>query len=418
MPGFRFIHCSDLHIDSPFKGLAADYPDLAEKLRDSTYQAFQNIVDLALKEKVDAVIIAGDIYDGADRSLHAQLKFREGLARLSRTGIPSFIVHGNHDPLNSWAATLEWPEGVTVFPGGQVERVPVVKNSEVLAQIYGISFPVREVTENLALRFVKETEPGFAIAVLHANVGGNANHLNYSPCTVDDLMRVGMDYWALGHVHAYQVIRPDHPAIVYPGNSQGRNPREQGKKGCCLVTLRENAPADIRFIPTDVARYHSATLDVSESASVDDVFLSIQTTCEAISSQMDGRGVVIRMTLTGRTAMNEALQKENSLKEIEERIQNEFSNRDPWLWVELKIETAGIYDLDELRQGNDFVADLIRLYDETERQAKFDELLDALKPLFIDWNGSRDLEELTDKDLRELLIQARDQTLDRLVQRD
>ena len=76
MLSFRFIHCSDLPIDSPFKGIGSVHPQLAERLRDSTFQAFQNVVELAMREKVDAVVIAGDIYDGADKSLQAQVKFR------------------------------------------------------------------------------------------------------------------------------------------------------------------------------------------------------------------------------------------------------------------------------------------------------------------------------------------------------
>ncbi|MCH8313740.1 MAG: metallophosphoesterase [Nitrospinae bacterium] len=79
MSSFRFIHCSDLHIDSPFKGLSSAKPELANRLRASTSQAFQNIVHLAINEKVDAVVIAGDIYDGVDKSLQAQFKFRKGL---------------------------------------------------------------------------------------------------------------------------------------------------------------------------------------------------------------------------------------------------------------------------------------------------------------------------------------------------
>ena len=79
MAQFRFIHCSDLHIDSPFKGLTSQNPALSCVLRESTFKAFQNIARLALQEKVDAVLIAGDVFDGADRSLQAQLKFRRSL---------------------------------------------------------------------------------------------------------------------------------------------------------------------------------------------------------------------------------------------------------------------------------------------------------------------------------------------------
>ncbi|MGY8766732.1 MAG: metallophosphoesterase family protein, partial [Nitrospinaceae bacterium] len=115
MNSFRFIHCSDLHIDSPFKGLSSVEPKLAETLRKSTYKAFQNIVELALQEEVDAVMIAGDIYDGSDKSLEAQLKFRSGLQKLSDSGIDTFIVNGNHDPLDGWSASLNWPERVHLY---------------------------------------------------------------------------------------------------------------------------------------------------------------------------------------------------------------------------------------------------------------------------------------------------------------
>ena len=79
---FKFIHCSDLHIDSPFKGFSSVEGSLVETFRKSTYQAFQSIVELALKENVEAVLIAGDIYDGANKSLEAQLKFRRELQKL------------------------------------------------------------------------------------------------------------------------------------------------------------------------------------------------------------------------------------------------------------------------------------------------------------------------------------------------
>ena len=135
MTSFRFLHCSDLHIDSPFKGLSLVQPSLAEKLRNSTHQAFQNIVKLALQEEVEAVLIAGDIYDGSDRSLQAQLKFRRELLKLAEAEIDTFIVHGNHDPLDGWSASLDWPERVHVFSGTQVECRPVTKNGTVKAYV-------------------------------------------------------------------------------------------------------------------------------------------------------------------------------------------------------------------------------------------------------------------------------------------
>ena len=169
MSSFRFIHCSDLHIDSPFKGLVFEKPELAKILRASTAQAFQNIVQLAIKEKVDAVVIAGDIYDSKDKSLQAQFKFLKGLTELSDAGIPSFLAHGNHDPLDSRFATLKWPDLVTVFSGDGVECHNLQRDGEILARIQGISYPTRDVRENLALQFEPHSGAGFGIGVLHAN---------------------------------------------------------------------------------------------------------------------------------------------------------------------------------------------------------------------------------------------------------
>ncbi|NIP99855.1 MAG: hypothetical protein GWM98_21770, partial [Nitrospinaceae bacterium] len=219
---FRFIHCSDLHIDSPFKGLSAIHPQWAGRLRQAPLQSFLNIVDLAKREQVDAVIIAGDVFDSQNKSLQAQFKFRTGLQILSEHGIPVFIAHGNHDPLDSWSTTLDWPDGVTVFPGNRVQSVPVTRDGQTLAQIHGISFPKRDVFENLSLQFSRDQEKGFAIGVLHANVGGHPDHDPYASCSVDDLIGRKMDYWALGHIHARDVLRGAHPAIVYSGNAQSR----------------------------------------------------------------------------------------------------------------------------------------------------------------------------------------------------
>ena len=107
MSKLRFVHTADLHLDSPFSGLRAAAPDeVSSTLRRATFDVFDNIVDLCIEERVDALLVAGDVYDGADRSLRAQLKFVDGLRRLDEAGIRSFICHGNHDPLDGWEARL------------------------------------------------------------------------------------------------------------------------------------------------------------------------------------------------------------------------------------------------------------------------------------------------------------------------
>ena len=116
MPLLRFVHAADLHLDSPFTGLKAAAPDnVANALYAATFTAYENIIDLCIDEGVDALLVAGDVYDGKDRSLRAQLKFVEGLRRLDEAGIRSFVCHGNHDPLDGWEAKLNYPPGCKRF---------------------------------------------------------------------------------------------------------------------------------------------------------------------------------------------------------------------------------------------------------------------------------------------------------------
>jgi len=412
---FRFIHCSDLHIDSPFKGFSAINPDWAERLRDAPLQSFLNIVDLAVREQVDAVIIAGDVFDGEDKSLQAQFKFRGGLQTLSKHRIPVFIAHGNHDPLNTWSTTLEWPEGVTVFPGSGVQSVPVVKDGQTLAYIYGTSFPERDVFDNLALQFERQQDTGFAVTVLHANVGGHPDHDPYAPCAVDDLVTRGMDYWALGHIHLREVLRESHPAIVYCGNSQGRHFKESGPKGCCLVTLSEGADPNIQFVATDTIRFVEATLDLSSCASMDSVVAEIVGQCQMLVEQAEGRSLVVRQTLIGRTEVHSLLHKGGTLDSLRDEAFQSFPDRRSGLWLEFQLQTRGAYDIDALKQGQDFIADLIALYDRQADPAGLPKCREALKPLFQSWEGGYLLSEFSDDELREVLLQARNLTLDELV---
>ena len=393
-------------------------PSLAERFRNSTYLAFQNIVKLALQEEVDAVLIAGDIYDGSDKSLQAQLKFRRGLQELSDAGIDTFIVHGNHDPLDGWSASLDWPERVHVFSGTQVERQPVIKNGIVKAHIHGISYPTRDVKENLALKFIRDDKQGFAIGLLHTNVGHQAGHDDYAPCSMDDLVAGNMDYWALGHIHSFQVLRESSPAVVYSGNTQSRHMRETGEKGCCLVTLHKNASPVIQFIPTDVVRYVHDEVDLSGRISLEEVIHAVRAKCERLADQIKERDVFVNLSLNGRTQVHSELKRGDTLESLQEEIRTYFEGRTPSVWLSLKLETDGLYDIESLRQGKDFTADLITLFGEEGRLETHPDLKEALKPMFETWQGEKHLEYFSDAEMKDILIQARSLCLDKLLSRD
>ena len=147
----RFVHAADLHLDSPFKGLRDAAPEgISGEISNATFRTYDNIIDLCIRERVAALLVAGDVYDGAERSLRAQRKFIEGLERLDEQGIRSFVCHGNHDPLDGWEARLAYPALCHRF-GREWERVPVFPEDPARAVVHGISYPKSDVRDNLDL---------------------------------------------------------------------------------------------------------------------------------------------------------------------------------------------------------------------------------------------------------------------------
>lgn len=119
---FRFLHAADLHLDSRFAGLSHLPQAIRSYLRESTFAALGRLVGVAIEQRVDFVVISGDVYDVSDASLQGQLRFREALEELGQHGIQVFLIHGNHDPLDGPRLAAAPPDHVTVFGGSEPEQ--------------------------------------------------------------------------------------------------------------------------------------------------------------------------------------------------------------------------------------------------------------------------------------------------------
>jgi DNA repair exonuclease SbcCD nuclease subunit len=421
MTRLRFIHAADLHLDSPFSGLRTLAPAIAGKLRDATFAAYDNIIDLCIREKVDALLVAGDVFDGADRSLRAQLKFVDGLDRLWKNGIRSFVCHGNHDPLNGWEARLTLPEGTHRF-GADLEGIPVFKEDPNRALVYGISYPQREVRESLVPRF-SAVEPGpFTIGLLHANVDNNAAHEAYAPCTLSDLRRTAIDYWALGHVHTRQVLRPENPTVVYPGNPQGRHLNEPGARGVYLVEVSDSGHVSLDFHAMDVVRWAQLDVDISDLETEQALLDRIKGELVLRQNDADGRSVMFRLVLTGRGQLHLTLNRPSFVDDLFERVNAMGSQDSSFLWCErIQTHTASGFDRNQQILRADFVGDLLRLCDETRGNAQvLDKLREKLQELYGARNQGRYLRDNTpsDEELVELVASAEGICLDELLDED
>ena len=387
IPDFSFVHAADLHLDTPFKGIGTMAPHVAEKLREASLAAFDSLVDLCLDRGAAFLVVAGDIYDGPERGLRAQLRFRDGLARLSGAGIASFVVHGNHDPVETgWSALGDtWPERVTIFGPGKVQAVPVEIDGIPLATVQGISFAQRSERENLALRFAHSAGPGIQVGLLHCNVGGAAlGYDDYSPCTLEDLRGVGLDYWALGHVHTRMILAgrqdSDEPWVVYPGNLQARSPKasERGPKGAVVVHVRGGRVADVEPVSCDVVRFDLVEIDVAEMADLAELRTRLASAARDRLASADGRSLVLRGLLVGQGELNFDLRRPGSVDDLLDALREDFADGDPFCWwASIDDRSRPAIDLDAARAGSDFAADLIALADELRRCLEAEETMVA-----------------------------------------
>jgi len=408
----RFIHAADLHLDRPFSGLRGADEEIGNRLRNATHDALERIVEICLDERVDFAVFAGDIFDSDHPSLRAQVAFTRALGKLSDAGIPAFVVHGNHDAWSAWSASLEWPELAHRFSPERVESKPVVRDGELVCQVYGTSFGQRAVDENLALRYQRNDNAPHAVAVLHADAHGGAG---YAPCSVAD-MSADFDYWALGHYHGHEVLREADPRVMYAGCPQGLDPGQTGERGCWLVTLDSGDPPRTEFRRTARIEWHRVPISIEDIATESALVSRIVESIDAIKAESDAELILARVELRGRGELHRMASSAAAQGGLLETLRDE--TRGPGtVWVEsVKGATRPAIDLDERADGDDFVAEFLRVADAVAADdALIEEFRGTLEPL-LTHKQVKPTVAVTDDDLRRWLGRAKLVGAEHLIQ--
>lgn len=356
----RFIHAADIHLDSPLRGLEA-YPGApAERLRVATRRAFDRVVDLCLDERVDFLIVAGDLFDTEVKDFHAALAAAAQLRRLDQAQIPVYLILGNHDSREEMTRHVPWPDNVKVFDHN---RPQTVRHPVLPLALHGMSYPKREVTENLVPGYPAPVDGCFNIGLLHTNTGGNSQHAAYAPCSVEELVAKGYDYWALGHVHDRAILH-ERPHVVYSGNTQGRHARETGAKGCFLVTVDERNGGEVReieFRETDLVRWFSETIPLQPDHDQEGLLDATRQHLRDIVASADGRLAAVRLEFTGRCAVHEQLAKDATRQQLVTNLRSLAADFGDDVWIEkIKFHTQSPLDRDALRERQDLVGQLLR----------------------------------------------------------
>ena len=300
---FRFIHCADLHIDSPLNGLHKIDPRYAEWIRTATREAFKRLVTMAIDDRVNFVVIAGDLYDGDWKSADTGIFVSRQLKKLADEGIRVFAITGNHDALSVVTRSVSWPDTAYQF----AETAESVEIPDLGVVIHGRSFGDRHESSDFITGYPPPQAGLFNLGLLHTSLGGAAGHATYAPCSPAQLTAIGYDYWALGHVHVPKIVQSS-PHIVYPGNIQGRDIGETGPRGCYVVTVDGARKPTPHFVDLDDVRWERIEVGMGtiNANTTDDV---VAAAIDAIEARVpaDERLLACRVVLTGETPLHRRL---------------------------------------------------------------------------------------------------------------
>ncbi|OLP58498.1 serine/threonine protein phosphatase [Xaviernesmea oryzae] len=306
---FRFVHTADLHLDSPLSSLALKNADLSDLVRGATRAALSAIVDLCLAEDVDALLIVGDLYDGAQTSMNTALFLSAELRRLDAQGIRVFVIRGNHDSASTIKRELTFPDNVHLFSGKQraVQAATLANGRPVY--VHGVGFDNPHAPESLLPGFQPPFADAINIGMLHTSLAGAPGHDAYAPCSLSELIGHGFDYWALGHVHLRQV-HCEKPLIVMPGMPQGRDINEAGGKSVTLVTVGEDGTLTHEERRIGTAAFERISIDLTGVESWSGALQAIGRALDA-GRHLHAEGQVIaRLMLSGATPLAARLRRD------------------------------------------------------------------------------------------------------------
>lgn len=370
----RFIHTADIHLDSPLTGLSAYQDAPAELLRTATRDAFENLVDEAISEKVDFMVIAGDLYDGKWKDFNTGIFFSGQMGRLRAAGIPVYLLFGNHDAESEMTKKLALPDNVHVFPSNKAQ---VFELPELKVALHGRSFKDAATLENLALTYQLPKAGWLNIGVLHTALEGNTAHPNYAPCSLEELRARGYQYWALGHVHEHRIERSTDCIIAFPGNLQGRHIRETGPRGALMVTAEGTDIVSVERLFVDVLRWNALDVDVSGASNLAE---AVQLTGVELERLVDtaegGRPLAVRVTLKGASPAH------GHLFGLDAQLRAEVlglaaSIGSERLWIEkVRAETTSHELPEQVAAKSDAVADLQEVLFSAEHDTEF---MDSLR---------------------------------------
>ncbi|MCQ2507934.1 MAG: DNA repair exonuclease [Dorea sp.] len=273
----KFLHIADVHL-----GAKPDSGKLLSGIREKEiWTSLKHVLEVCRDDQVDLLLIAGDLFHR--QPLLRELKELNSIFAIA-PDTEIVIIAGNHDHMksNSYYLTFRWESHVHMITSDEMDVVILPK---IETAVYGFSYHEREITENRYHNQRAQKLEKYEILLAH---GGDEKHV---PFQRGELMGLGYDYIALGHIHRPGALLED--TICYAGALEPIDKNDVGIHGFIVGELTDQG-CSAKFIPCALREYIHMDLPVSPE-------LTNYSLMEKLRTEMRERGSqnLFKVTLTG-----------------------------------------------------------------------------------------------------------------------
>jgi DNA repair exonuclease SbcCD nuclease subunit len=314
----KFIHASDFHLDQPISGLIDLPTHLKSALVQAPYLAAQRVFDLAIAEKVDFVLLSGDLFDMETAGCRPPAFLLTQFERLRERGIEVYWCGGSVDHPDRWPATVDLPNNVRTFSTPVVEEAFHRRRERIVATIVASALdPQRKTNAD----FIVEASAAFPIGLSHGRFDINAPAAK------------SIRYWAVGGGHRPQIIDKTTHVIVTSGTPQGRSPDESGAHGCHLVRVDAGSQIRTQFVETDTIRWLPQKISIAESTDFEALQNIVSERALKLVTENPDQTLLVNWQFIPSGGFNPQLRNDESKTRLLEWLRREFGSGTSGLWT-------------------------------------------------------------------------------------
>ena len=355
------IHCADLHFDAPFKSMGSYTGDRRNDIK----KTFERIITLLLEKDVDYLLVSGDLYEHEYAGRTVIQWINEQFSRLGEKIV--ILIPGNHDPYtsNSWYRNYPWSPNVHILSS----KTPDYRDE--FCYFYGIGFDTYR-QETVSITKKPEIRPEYLnVCLYHGTIDMPFAQQAYNPFDSNELIKMGFDYYALGHFHKFNDTLAEK-GILNPGSPEPLGFDEQGEHGVyfiCLSKEGEEVYREYEFIPLQQRKYCEIEFAVNEVADNSQLKSELLKAVENKALKTD----ILKIILSGRLNYSICI----DLEELEQSLMAEY------YFAVVKDNTKPAYNLEELAVEKNITGVFITMMQEKIKVSPEDEKQMFEKALYL-----------------------------------